>query len=542
MIDDMEDEWNKAANSVAAQNPAKPDIITDRATVDAIMEELAGLDLVAYDRRRDAEAKRIGIRVGTLDQEMAKRRPRGEDDLGLVEPKPWPEPVDGEALLDEISATFARHLVLPAGAADAMALWVLHAHCHDSAEISPLLALTSPAPECGKSSALSLVGALVPSPLPGSNITAAAVFRAIEKWHPTLLVDEADTFLKQNDELRGVINSGHWRRMAFVIRVVGEGGNMQPARFTTWAPKAIAMIGKLPSTLASRSIHIEMRRMGLGETVEPVRLERLDFGPTVSRAARWAKDSDPALRSAEPDVPSSLFGRRADNWRHLVAIADAAGGSWPDRARRAAETLSALGSEQTTGILLLEDIRATFTNMEVDKITSAQLVEKLVDMETRPWAEYSKGKPITTNRLARLLAPFHIQPAKIQFDPKRLQGYEASYFDDAFARYLPKQPDNRSTPHKTAKNQHPQPDGAQMARPVATPLKPAENRHSSGCRVENPVQAGARPDYQPDLADAEDEREERTAIQQFDGDGIAAEFDLTVPPFLDRRINSRGSS
>ena len=99
-----------------------------------------------------------------------------------------------------------------------------------------------------------------------------------------------------------------------------------------------------------------------------------DFGPMVRKAARWAQDSEAILRSAEPDMPASLFGRRADNWRHLIAIADAAGGRWPDRARQAAETLSAQSSEQTAGSLLLEDIRAIFADIGEDRITSAQLV------------------------------------------------------------------------------------------------------------------------------------------------------------------------
>ena len=127
-----------------------------------------------------------------------------------------------------------------------------------------------------------------------------------------------------------MLNSGHFRRTAFVIRVGGD--NLEPARFTTWAPKVIALIGKLPPTLASRSIHIEMRRMAPGETAEPVRFERLDFTSVVAAAARWAQDHDLALRDAEPDIPSSLSNRRADNWRHLLAIADLAGGSWPTRA------------------------------------------------------------------------------------------------------------------------------------------------------------------------------------------------------------------
>jgi putative DNA primase/helicase len=77
-------------------------------------------------------------------------------------------------------------------------------------------------------------------------VTAPVVFRAVEKWKPTLLIDEADTFLHDSDELRGVLNSGHNRRSAIIIRTVGE--DHEPKQFSTWCPKVISKIGKLPPT------------------------------------------------------------------------------------------------------------------------------------------------------------------------------------------------------------------------------------------------------------------------------------------------------
>ncbi len=86
---------------------------------------------------------------------------------------------------------------------------MLHAHAHDIFLISPVLGITSPTPECGKSTLLTIVGAIVPRALTASNITTSGVFRAVDKWRPTLLIDEADTFIGVNDEMRGVLNSGH---------------------------------------------------------------------------------------------------------------------------------------------------------------------------------------------------------------------------------------------------------------------------------------------------------------------------------------------
>ena len=180
----------------------------------------------------------------------------------LDDPEPWPEPVEGADLLSALTKAVRDHLILPAGAAEAVALWIVHAHAHDTASISPILAVTSPTPECGKTTLLTLLSAVVPRPLPASNITTAAIFRAVEKWHPTLLVDEADTFLRDNDDMRGVLNSGHNRHAAWVIRTTGD--DHEPCRFRTWAPKAIALIGRLPATLESRAIHIELRRSQRG--------------------------------------------------------------------------------------------------------------------------------------------------------------------------------------------------------------------------------------------------------------------------------------
>ena len=405
------------------------------------IERLARLSPLEYDRVRKQAAKTLGVRPATLDLEVAALRKRevattGSDGL-CQDPEPWPKPVDGADLLDALAGTFERHVVAPIGAVDTFALWALFTHVHDAAYISPILALTSPTAECGKTTVLTLLGALVPRPLTASNITTAALFRAVEKWAPTLLVDEADTFLRDSDELRGVINSGHNRGAAFVIRTVGE--DHEPKQFKTWAPKAIAMIGKLKATIASRSIHIELRRKAPADSVEPVRPDRLGhLNPLLRQATRWTEDHLEALRRAEPITPAALVGRAADNWRTLFAIADAAGGDWPDRARRAAEALTATTTAgQTAGIMLLADIRDIIEDR--DRITSSELAPSLGGMEDRPWPEWKASKPITVRQIASLLEPFGIKPGVIRTATGTPRGYLADQFADAFRRYLPSQ-------------------------------------------------------------------------------------------------------
>ena len=428
----------------------------------AEVKRLAEMQPLEYEKVRKAEAESLGIaRVTVLDGQVEKaRRARSNgvssSDVGgtavaFPEIVPWDESVNGADLLGEIAATFTRYMVLPPGAADTLAVWTLHTHAHNATDISPILAATSPTPECGKTTLLTILGALVPKPLPASNITTAALFRAVEKWGPTLLIDEADSFLGDNEEMRGVLNSGHNRAGAFVVRLVGD--NHEPRQFTTWAPKAIAIIGKMPATLDSRSVHIELRRKRLGENVQPVRADRLHhLEPLRRKAARWSADNMDALRQIDPKIPPTLSSRRADNWRPLLAIAEMAGGDWPERAWNAAEALNSRDAVEAIGIFALTDTRMIFTEHNVERISSTNLAAALAELENRPWPEFSKGKEITTAGLARLLAPFKITPSKWRDGSETVRGYEASAFGDAWSRYLPEaSPMQTATPPQTNK-------------------------------------------------------------------------------------------
>lgn len=439
----MNAQYTIEGETVEIREPVDPNIETEDETI----SRLAGLSPFEYERVREDEAGNIGVRVTILDKQVAQRRTDTTDhnEIGRSVifdlPEPWPDAVDGAALLSEIVKVLTSHVILSPDEAVSAALWMLHTHAYDTASISPILAITSPTPECGKTTLLTLLGALVRKPLTASNITSAALFRSVEKWAPTLLVDEADTFLRDNDELRGIINSGHNRASAFIIRTSGE--DHEPRRFMTWAPKAIALIGKLPATLASRAIHIELKRFAPGESVVPVRADRMaHLQPLARKAIRWSEDHSDALQHADPVLPGALRGRDADNWRHLLAIADAAGGEWCERARVAAVSMTNNDDGQTAGITMLADIRALFAERSADRLSSTELAAGLGLMEDRHWSEWQNGKPITTRQIARLLAPFEITPTKFRQEGRTpgTRGYERDAFEDAFARYLADSP------------------------------------------------------------------------------------------------------
>ena len=145
---------------------------------------------------------------------------------------------------------------------------MIFSHAIDCFEFAPRLIVTSPEPECGKTTLLAILLDLCTRPLPANNVTAATIFRTIEKYFPTLLLDEADTYLRDNEEMRGVLNSGHRRDLAYVLRLVEINRDYDPRKFSTWCAMAIAGLGRQHVTIESRSIRIELVRKLAGEAVD----------------------------------------------------------------------------------------------------------------------------------------------------------------------------------------------------------------------------------------------------------------------------------
>ena len=326
-------------------------------------------------------------------------------------------------------------------AAEASALWVLHSWTMDAGDISPFLVLISPTKRCGKTSMLILLLYLTPRSELASNISPSAVFRYVEDVRPTLLIDEADSFVGDNEEMRGILNSGHTRAAAHVIRNVEVNGRHKPRRFSTWAPKAIATIRELADTLEDRSVLLQLQRRP--KAVKMARLRKRDceeFAVLRRKAARWAEVNFDALAAdPDPDTPEDLDDRASDNWRCLLQIADLAGGDWPQRAREVACRLSGAGHESLSiNVRLLEDIRLAFG--EAEAMRSADLVAALIADPERPWAEWKRGKPLTQKQLGGLLAPFCISSETVSIEGLNdAKGYKRVRFGEAWEAYVPAQ-------------------------------------------------------------------------------------------------------
>ncbi len=342
----------------------------------------------------------------------------------------WPEPVDGAMLLDELKRIVERHCILPECAAEIIALWVSHTWAFESADHSPILALVSPEKRCGKTTTFNVINAMVRNPVSAANASPAAVYRVIEQRQPTLMIDEADTFLEASEELRGILNAGNSRQGAFVMRCGGPRFD-QVEHFKVWCPKCITMIGRLPETMEDRSINIQLRRKTKEEAIARFNSRTGDaLEPFRQKLARWSQDLDPDMLNDDPEMPGELNDRAQDNCRHLVSIADNLGNHWPQTVRTALVELHATRSDDGPGVMLLRDIKAVFADAAVAQIPSSILVCKLWE-HSPEWSEY-KGRHITAKGVSSLLKPFGIKAHRNRTGSIYLK----SDFEDAWKRYV----------------------------------------------------------------------------------------------------------
>ena len=399
---------------------------------------LATLRPLDYERQRESQAKKLKCRVGMLDRLVEAQRATTNGTLqgsAVVLPniELWPEPVSGAEVVREVAESFTRYVALPDGGADLLSLWCAHAHLFDAFICSPRLNITSPERGCGKSTLRDVVSLFVPRPILTENLSVAVLFRLVDGHAPVVLADEYDAWLKDNEELRGLLNAGH-RRGAAVYRC--EGDSHEVRAFRGYTPAVLCGIGTLPGTLHDRSIVLRLERAKPGELSARFDPRHIETETELCRKlARWCVDNREWIQNIDPVLPDGVFNRLADNWRPLFAISEVAGEDWP---KRCAEAFAKLSSQndadsESLRVSLLADIRQIFTS---DRMFSKDMIDALKDMTERPWPEICRGKPITERWLARNLAPFGIYSKTLRIGDDRAKGYELEGFSNVFERYL----------------------------------------------------------------------------------------------------------
>lgn len=411
-------------------------------TDDEVIAWLATLKMIDYDRVRNDQAKALKIRPATLDSMIkAEREKLKQDDSPFADIEPWHEAVNPAQLLDDIASTIQRFIVLDKHQAQAATLWVSACWFVDVINCAPIALINAPERACGKTQLLSVMTRLSPRATQLSGISPSVLFRMIECYKPTLFIDEIETVLKDNEDLRGLINAGHTRDSAYVWRSVAKGDDFEPKRFTVWGLKAIAGINaiKLAETVTSRAIVFELRRKTPSEKVERLRCAEAGlFEVLASKLARFSEDYTNEVKQVRPVLPDALGDREQDNWEPLLQIASVAGGHWADTALNAALRLS--GSTQTpmsSANELLSDIQEVFEAKQVIKITTTELINALCEDTEKSWATYNRGKPLSPKQLSGKLRDYGISSKTIRFTPyETAKGYECDQFKDAFTRYL----------------------------------------------------------------------------------------------------------
>jgi hypothetical protein len=409
--------------------------------IDAEIRKLAELPEGVYETNRKAALERLGEgwRGSVLDRlvKAARKKKEGDDGQGrtvrIADLKPWDDPVDGNGLATALVAAIKNYIVLRDEQADTIAFWILHTWLVNEFYISPRLALTSPTKGCGKTTVLRLLNIVTRRPKRTGSISPPALFRAVEMFQPTMLLDETEKYVEHGSDLHALLNEGHCKG-ASIMRVLGD--RLELREFGIYGAAAFARNGALPDDLDQRSIVIELQRRKADEPLEELREEPCELLIRLARmCARWAGDNASAVRAHDPDM-GDLINRGGDNWRPLIAIASVIGGEWPSRLVKAAGKL-APREPGSVRIILLGDIKAMAADKKADRLTSTELAETLHGLEGRPWAEWGRnGKPISPNQVAGLLKDFKVYPETIRVGERTPKGYYLNKFAEAFERYL----------------------------------------------------------------------------------------------------------
>jgi hypothetical protein len=401
----------------------------------------------------------------------------------------------GAQLLDKI-AQFARRFVVMSDA-DAWftALWIAHTHCKFDPDdctfrTTPYFWISSATKESGKTTLMRVLKSLSRDAVKTDSISVGAMNRVVEEIRPTLLLDELDRTMKGNKErseaLNCILNAGFEYDGAVMLCV---GDSHKIATPTVYCPKALAGIGKLWDTVASRSIPVRLERKLPGDQVEYFDREIVDPEADELRKeiAWWIEMVESTLRARRPE--SELDGRVQDLWRPLFAVADTAGGEWPARARQAARELSTgeAREDEDLGVRLLADIRTIFTESEGHVFKSADLIAKLAEIEESPWGDWAPtGKPITVQKLAGLLHRWRIKTMSVWVDARTERGYKREQFENAWARHLDDPPEEGGRCSRGSRDESPsQATPTAPTTPTAYPGGVEADQNGSGDRMDS---------------------------------------------------------
>ncbi|WP_367134733.1 DUF3631 domain-containing protein [Saccharothrix sp. HUAS TT1] len=356
--------------------------------------------------------------------------------------------LDGARVLDDVREFLARFSAFPhEHCAPMLALWYAHTWAVEHFYVTPRLVLSSAEPGSGKTRVLEVGQYLVKSPEMTFSASPAALFRMVSYAPITILFDEVDAIFAKNgsgnEDLRALLNAGY-KRSATVARCKGDANNMVVERFAVYAPAALAGIaGGMPATITTRAITVNLRRRRRDEQVEAFRerLVAIESAPIREALAEWMAGVGEEVGAATPVMPEGVTDRPAEIWEPLLAIADAAGGHWPDTARAACRYFveEATKVPVSDGIRLLADLRTLFSERRTDRMSTAEILLALHALDESPWSDFH-GKPLNAHGLAAELRTYGVRVKTFKHNGASAKGYTVTGENglaDAWSRYLP---------------------------------------------------------------------------------------------------------
>lgn len=361
---------------------------------------------------------------------------------------PTPMSLPGHEILDQVRDFVARFSVFPSEhCAPMLALWYAHTWVADAFYTTPRLILSSPEPGSGKTRVLEIAQHLTKAPEMTAGGSAAALVRMVAAGPISVLMDEVDAVFgvggSGNEDVRQMLNLGY-KRSATIPKTKGDpASGFTVERLPIFAPVALAgLAGRMPDTITTRAITIHLRKRRHDESVEPYRESKIvrQAEPIREALETWATGIGDGLVEAEPVMPEGVDDRPAEIWEPLLAIADVAGGHWPDTARAACVHFVTAATERpmSDGVRLLGDLRALFTARGIERMSTVEILAVLHSMDEAPWGDLH-GKPLNARGLAAELGVYGVKVTAFKNNGATVKGYTvngANGLADAWARYL----------------------------------------------------------------------------------------------------------
>ena len=356
---------------------------------------------------------------------------------GLVaEIEPYYEPVTHDEIYTALYSLVHEHMAIDEPLKVAFVLWVIFTYLTDISDFAPIAWITAPERQCGKSTLLGLFERVVNKPMAFNNITQAVLYRVMEQFKPTLLIDEIDTSLKDKNELLGIVNAGYSRHASNVPRMNQDKGGIVE-KFDVFGAKVFSGIGEMKGTFASRAIRFELRRKTNSDKVKRFNKRTLPHETTNElqrKVKRWAGDNRQAVQAVQTPL-LQINDRDFDNWEILLQIATVLGVY--DKALQACLIICNRKDEPSLNEMLLSDIRDIFN---VERMSSTDLLEKLNFDSEKCWQTLNNGSPLTSHQLAKKLKGFGIVSKNMRINSIQVKGFDKADFVKTWAQYLPPPP------------------------------------------------------------------------------------------------------